>query len=56
MAESMIIWCASRLLSHAYLPRLEKATPEDKDARILNAQAARLNEEACDVLVYQQLL
>ena len=41
--------------SRAYLARLEKAAREEKDAGILNAQAARLNEEACDVLEYQGL-
>ncbi len=42
--------------SRAYLARLDKAPREAKDAEIINRNAARLNEEAMDVLEYQGLL
>jgi metal-responsive CopG/Arc/MetJ family transcriptional regulator len=41
--------------SRAYLARLEKAKKEARDARIINANAGRLNKEARDVLEYQGL-
>jgi metal-responsive CopG/Arc/MetJ family transcriptional regulator len=41
--------------SRAYFARLEKAKREAKDAEIINRNAARLNEEAMDVLDYQGL-
>jgi hypothetical protein len=37
------------------LARLEKAKKEARDARIINANAGRLNKEARDVLEYQGL-
>lgn len=41
--------------SRAYLARIEKARRETKDIEIINRNAARLNEEAVDVLEYQGL-
>ena len=41
--------------SRVYLARLEKGRRDARDARIINANAERLNEEAQDVLEYQGL-
>ena len=41
--------------SRAHLARLEKSRREAKDAEIINRRAARLNQEAMDVLEYQGL-
>ena len=38
-----------------YLAQLERSQRERLDLQILNAQSARLNEEALDVLEYQDL-
>ncbi|PYT24099.1 MAG: hypothetical protein DMG57_30030 [Acidobacteria bacterium] len=38
-----------------YLARLEKAKREARDIEIINSRAARLNQEAQDVLEYQGL-
>jgi metal-responsive CopG/Arc/MetJ family transcriptional regulator len=41
--------------SRAYLARLEKVRREAADAKIINRNADRLNDEAMDVLEYQGL-
>jgi metal-responsive CopG/Arc/MetJ family transcriptional regulator len=38
-----------------YLAEIEKSRREARDKGILDANANRLNEEACDVLGYQDL-
>lgn len=39
--------------SRAYLARIRKGRRDTRDARIINANARRLNREALDVLEYQ---
>ena len=41
--------------SRAYLARIPKSRRDARDARIINANARRLNREALDVLEYQGL-
>ena len=40
--------------ARAYLVRLARGRREERDARIINANAGHLNEEAKDVLEYQR--
>jgi metal-responsive CopG/Arc/MetJ family transcriptional regulator len=39
----------------AYLAHLERQARDERDIRIINRNAARLNREAMDTLGYQQL-
>jgi len=39
----------------AYLAHLERLARDQKDIRLINANARRLNAEAMDTLAYQQL-
>lgn len=41
--------------SRAYLARLQRRQRDARDAKIINANAKRLNAEARDVLGYQRL-
>lgn len=41
--------------SRAYLARLQRVQRDARDAKIINANAKRLNAEARDVLEYQRI-